>query len=378
MRVILWGTYDIGKPRTRLLRSALASAGVEVIEVRSPVWDGVEDKAQIAGLIPKISYALRWLLAYPGLIVRYLRAPAHDVVIVAYMGHLDVLVLWAFARLRGKPIVWDAFLSLYDTVVSDRQLVGPKNLLAWALWAFEWLACRGSNCVVLDTQAHADLFCELYGLKASRVASVFVGAEYEHFDRDIPVSPGRRDPGESEDLKVLFYGQFIPLHGIETIVRAAQLAQDRPIRWTLIGRGQEESRIRELIDAGPKAKLDWVSWVPYEELAGWISSADICLGIFGGTGKAARVIPNKVFQILAAGKPLVTRDSLAIRELLNGSMPGVYLVPAANPRALLEAIETFASERQGLAEVSLHAEVKQKFALPALGEKWLKIVQTTR
>ena len=36
------------------------------------------------------------------------------------MGHLDIIIIRLFARLRGAPVIWDAFLSLYDTVVHDR------------------------------------------------------------------------------------------------------------------------------------------------------------------------------------------------------------------------------------------------------------------
>ena len=121
------------------------------------------DKSQV-GWIQRLKLLVRWLLAYPGLIVNYCRTPAHDVVVVGYLGHLDVLLLWPFAKLRGVPIVWDAFLSLYNTVVEDRQMVGPRHPLAWLLYGWEWLACRAADTVILDTKAHGDYFVERYKL----------------------------------------------------------------------------------------------------------------------------------------------------------------------------------------------------------------------
>jgi glycosyltransferase involved in cell wall biosynthesis len=371
LRIVLWGTYDTGKPRTRVLRAALREAAVDVIEVHTAVWSGIEDKSQVTGVWPRLTLLLRWMLAYPWLIVRYLRAPAHDAVVVAYLGHLDILVLWPFARLRGKPIVWDAFLSLYDTVVQDRRLVAPGNPVAWLLRGWEWLACRAADRVVLDTEAHARLFRELYDLPAARTAAVFVGADCDMFAAAPPPASA------SDETTILFYGQFIPLHGIETIVRAAQASAERPWRWVLIGRGQEEDRIRGLIEAGPTARLEWIPWVPYEDLVSWIAGADICLGIFGDTGKASRVIPNKVFQILCAGRPLVTRDSPAIRELLTEPSPGVYLVRPADPQALIEAVERYRSERHTLVDrpLPLHAGALEHFSLPALGTAWSRIAR---
>jgi len=378
LRVVLWGSYDTGKPRNRILRAALSQAGIEVAEIHTDIWSGIEDKSQVTGFRLRLRLLLSWLASYPRLVMRYLRAPEHDAVIVGYLGHLDVLVLWPFARLKGKPVVWDAFLSLYDTVVFDRKFFGPGHPFAWLLWAWEWLACRAATRVVLDTAAHAQLFSALYNLQKDRTAAVLVGAEADVFHPDRPPQDdiANTEPAAADEMTILFYGQFIPLHGIETIVRAAQMAADRPYRWVLIGCGQEETKVRALLDAGPDVKLEWIPWVPYAQLNARICRADLCLGIFGDSGKAARVIPNKVFQILMAGRPIVTRDSPAIRELLSDSLPGVYLVPPADPPALLDAVERFRRDRAEIAAAGedLHRDVRKRFSLPALGAAWLSLL----
>jgi hypothetical protein len=109
---------------TRILLDGLRSAGVEVVEVHADIWRGVEDKSRL-GSFDRFVYALRWIAAYPGLILRYLAAPRHDAVVVAYLGQIDVVVLWPLARLRRVPVVWDMFIPLYETVVEDRRLPRP-------------------------------------------------------------------------------------------------------------------------------------------------------------------------------------------------------------------------------------------------------------
>jgi glycosyltransferase involved in cell wall biosynthesis len=359
MRAVFWGTYDLGKPRNRIMLRGLQEAGVEVIEIHRDVWAGVEDKGTIAGVGRKLWLLVKWLSAYPGLVWRYLRAPRHDVAVIGYMGHLDVLVLWPFAKLRGTPIVWDAFLSLYNTVVEDRRIVGRGSPLAWSLFTWEWLACRAARLVVLDTRAHADYFAQRYGLRPGKTVSVLLGAEPEAF----PPTETAKDPDDL--LTVLFYGQFTPLHGIETIVRAAQIAHGESIRWILIGDGQEADRVRAALATAP-ANVEWIMWADYDELRVHVAGADVCLGIFGDTDKATRVIPNKVFQILSAGAPLITLDSPAIRELLSPDMPGVYLVPPANPDALLAAVGKFRGQRKNLRR-PLHRDVVTQFTPQAIG-----------
>lgn len=347
------------------MRAAIRQSGAEVREIHADVWAGAEDKA-VMGRGAALGRAVRLILAYPVLLWRFLTGPRPDVVVVGYLGHLDVLMLWPFAKARGVPVVWDAFLSLHDTVVADRRMLSHGHPLARLLWLWEWLACRAVARVVLDTGAQAALFREAYGLPPARVKSVFVGAEAAAFPEAPPAPSAAR-------AQVLFYGQFIPLHGIATIVEAARLARGRPIDWTVIGQGQEAGRIRAMLDEDAPEALTWVDWVPYEELARRIAGADVCLGVFGESGKAGRVIPNKVFQILSAGRPLVTRDGPGMRELVPEGAPGIALVKPGDAAALLDGVERLLAA--GPYPQGLHRDIAARFSIDALAARWAEILR---
>jgi glycosyltransferase involved in cell wall biosynthesis len=334
LRVVLWGTYDLGKPRNRILIQGLRENGVEVIECHAPIWQGIEDKSQVRCRRRRLWQGLRWLGCYPRLLLRYLRLPRHDLVLVGYLGQLDVLLIRPLTWLRRVPLVWDTFLSLHDTVVDDRALVGSRHPFAMLLYAWEWLAVRTPDLLLADTAAHARFFAKRFGILRRPIERVFVGAEPRAFYPPDPECPRHR---RQRPYRVLFYGQFIPLHGMEVIAEAARQCAGQGIHWEVIGDGQETERFRGMLRAHALTSLTWIPWVPYADLIAHIHAADLCLGIFGTSAKAGRVIPNKVFQVLAAGRALISADTPAIRELLTPG-PGIALVPPGDPKALAEAI----------------------------------------
>ncbi len=339
-RFLVWGTFDTGKPRVRTLLAALRLEEPALPVCHRNPWAGIEDKSQIKGLGPKLSLLLRWLLAYPALVWAYLRAPRHQVVVIPYPGILDVLVLWPLAKLRGAKICWDMFLSLYDTTVIDRALLHRGSIAARLLYAAEWLATRAADLVMLDTATHAAYIAELFGLPPAKMAAFQVGAETDVFVR--AAQPPATDP-----IQVLFYGQFIPLHGLDTIISAIELVEQRgeipELKFTIVGTGQEQPRIDALIAAKGLSAIERISWVEFRALPALIEQSAICLGVFAPDGKGTRVIPNKVFQILSVGRPLITMDSPAIRELASHG-PALRLVPPGNAAALADSIIQFARD----------------------------------
>ncbi len=370
MHVVLLGTYDLGKPRTRLLRQSLLAIDPGLKELHVDVWRGVEDKSVMRGVAARLVIGLKMLLGYPCLALRYLFCGRHDVVVIGYMGLFDMLLLAPLAKLRGKPVVWDVFLSVYDTWARDRGMGREGSRKARLLRWMERRACRLADRLVMDTKAHAALLQELHDVPQGKLDAVLVGAEEGAFAPAARSQPA----GAGEGVSILFYGQFIPLHGIDTIIDAALHPRGRAHSWTIVGTGQEATRIDTRLQDADSAHVLRQDWVDYAGLADLMAAAHVCLGIFGTSDKAASVIPNKVYQTLLCGKPLITRDSPAIRELVEQDSEGLYLVPPDDPQALLDAIDRFAREQADLPAV-LHRHLCADFSLEALTRQWRDVLE---
>lgn len=349
MRVLYFGTYERGYPRNAQVISCLRRAGVEVIERHVPIWEGREHKWRAGP-----AAALRLALAQ----ARLLRpsAASFDVLLVGYPGHLD---LDAARRVAGgRPVVFNPLVSLVDTLVADRARFRPGGLAARLLAAIDRRAFRAADLVVADTAAHASHLAESTG--ARRVEVCFVGAEERVF------RPGW-DPQRT--FTALFVGKLIPLHGVETIVAAARLAPG--LRFRIVGDGQ----LRALLDRAPP-NVEHVPWVAYELLADELHRASCALGIFGVSPKAARVIPNKAYQALACGTPLVTGDTPAARELLRHD-ESALLVPPGDPAALAASLQRLAADRRLASALSSGglATYRARAGEEVLGRRWRGLLE---
>lgn len=369
LRVCYFGTYSRGQgyPRNAVVMSALRRAGAEVVECHVPLFSTAEEKTRLARSLLSLPGLLPRLLAcYVRLAARYFRLGSYDVMVVGYGGLADVVLARALTILRRRPLIYDSFFSVYDSVVHDRRLCRPNSLKARLLWWYDKLMCRLADRVLLDTNAHIDYFVREFRLPRSKFLRVWVGSDKEDF-----VTGADRSKPQDPVCDVLFWGTFIPLHGLETIVAAAhRLREQSHISITIVGRGQIEEEIRQLAKRLPSERLRFTPPVPYEKLVPRILRADVCLGIFGATEKAQRVVPCKVFECLCLGKPLITGDTPAVGELLNHGV-NAHLVPCNDPDALAEAILRLAGDAGHRAKLAAGARdvYQQQCSQEAIGHR---------
>ena len=352
MRVLYFGTYERDYPRNAQVISCLRRAGVEVVERHATLWERRRHKWSLcAGAMARVAVKeTRLLLGRKG---------AFDVMIVGYPGHFDMP---AARRIAGRrPLVFNPLISLWDTLVGDRERFAQGSRAAGVLRQIDRLAFRRADLVVADTEQNARFFTEQFSLPRERTAVCLVGAEDDVF------RPAWQPP---QTFDVLFVGKLIPLHGLETILGAARLLPEVPFR--VVGSGQLDAAL----DNRP-ANVSWTPWIDYEKLPETIQVAGCALGIFGSSDKAARVIPNKAFQALACGTPLITADTPAARELLTHDRDA-RLVPAADAAELATAIRRLSGDPSLARRVgdAGRATYEARASEEVLGAQWRELLES--
>jgi glycosyltransferase involved in cell wall biosynthesis len=348
MRVCYFGEYDPDYARNAILRTGLAAQGVEVVECRlQPGTHG--GKRQLARQ----------------LIDRFRAIPDRlDALVVAEMNQAVMPVAWTLARLRRLPLLFDPLVSRYDTLVHDRKQATGRR--AHYLYWHDWLTMNMADHLLADTAAHATYFRQMLRVRTPCTV-IPVGADTRYYSPQSGGHPQRAAPGH-----VVFWGSFIPLQGIETILQAVYLLEQAaaPVRFTLVGGGQTWPEMHSLATGLGLRSVQFCPSVSQPELASIIASADLTLGIFGRTEKAQRVVPNKVYQGVAMGRPVLTGDSPALREFFE---PGMHLqaTPMAEASALASAIQMLAGapqQAEALAETG-HAHFMAHYTPAILGAR---------
>lgn len=302
--MLWWGRFDPGYSRNRILRNLLHKNGIEIRDFRP--------HSSLFGSIESMFFD-------PG--------PA-DCIWVPCFRHRDFGSARKYADKHRIKLVFDPLISSWDKVVFEREKYRADHWRAKRLLDWERSLYSRADIVIADTAAHRDFYQTVLSSPDSQTLIVPVGADEELF-KPQPVRP-LSDPPE-----ILFYGSFINLQGPLTIVDAAKLVPHA--RWTMLGDGPLRSACESRAEG--LANLHFEDWLAYDSLPERIGQADIVLGIFGDSEKAGRVIPNKVYQALACGRPVVTRSSPAYPPELYTSSNGIRFVPPADPSALADCIE---------------------------------------
>jgi glycosyltransferase involved in cell wall biosynthesis len=273
---------------------------------------------------------------HKNMVVRFLRTlpqfihatrKPHDFVWVGFFGHPLVPLARIFTR---KPVLFDAWLSSYETMVHARKSILGKSIGGFF---FKWLDQFAAECsalTILSSEGEKNYFVTKLGVPREKMAVVLIGANTDKFVIQ------RKKPA----LKTIveFHGTFLPISGVETIVRAAKyLEKNKDIEIWLIGGGQTFDANKKLANELGLKNIQFLGRKPYSEIPSLLNQADISLGIFGSGEKANRILPTKMYEAMALAKPSITARSEGVLEILEEGK-SVLLVESYDAKGLAEKI----------------------------------------
>ena len=312
-RVLHLAVVDPDYPRNARLRGYLEAHGVEVVVVRAHVHG--------SALQRHLRQARDGWRAGRGF----------DAVVLSEFSLHFVWISWLLARRSRALHVVDVLVGMHETEVGDWQRVDRGGAKARVLRAWDRLALLASDVALTDTAPRAERFTAVTAGRRT-VHALPVGAPAWDWRGD-PAVPGDR-------LRVLYYGNYLPLHGVDVLVDGVAQARRRAsVHLTLVGDGglrpEVERRVRERL---PDEAVTFVDRCPATALPGLIAASDVVAGVFGSSDKAAEVVANKVWQGLAAGRTVLTRESPALADLHALVGDRLQVVPAGSAAAVADRL----------------------------------------
>ena len=256
----------------------------------------------------------------------------YDLIYCGFLGQPLMPFIGLIRLFKKKPVILDAFISIYDTLCLDRKDFKTNSTIGTVSYWLDSFSLRQAESIITDTQAHTDYFSGLFHTPREKCITLYTGI-------DETILPEKRISKNEKNFIVFSHGNFLPLHGNEYIVTAAKLLENQPeILFKMVGAGREKNKIVRLSRELKVKNIEFIDWVSYEDLFLHISEADLCLGgHFSDNPKAKRVISGKTFLYLAMHKPVIVGNSPAAQELFAHG-ENIFMCPMADAQSLADAI----------------------------------------
>lgn len=273
----------------------------------------------VAGRIGKAGQRARWLVEYARGLRTWGRLAVQAAGPVNVWHAHDLTGLAAIARVvpHRIPVVYDSHELFLESGTATRL----PGLARQALRRYESrLVSRAAAVITVNDEISAVL------RRRYHPRSIAVVHNCPSLPETQPASPLIRDAAgiPAASPVVLYHGGMTPGRGIDLLLEA--LAQDglQGVHLALMGYGPLVADLQELARTERwRDRLHVLGPVPPSSLLAWVSSADVGAMVNpGGTLNDVYSSPNKLFECIAAGTPVVASDLPAIRRIVIDNQSG--------------------------------------------------------
>ncbi|MCU4187256.1 glycosyltransferase family 4 protein [Acidiferrimicrobium sp. IK] len=372
MKVLIVTHYfppEIGAPQARLseLAGAWATAGDEVTVLTGMpnhptgiVPPAYRRRLRVEEMADGYRIVRSWLYATPneGFVKKSLghlsfmvssvalgaaRVGPVDVVLVSSPTFFSIFGAWVISRLRKTPLVLD-IRDLWPAIFVELGVLTDHRIIA-LLEALERWAYRQAAEVVVVTEGFRRNLTER-GVNAAKLTVIPNGADIERFSPGGDPTAGRfRLKAQDGEVIALYLGAHGLSQGLDTLVEAAALLAETgaPVRLAMVGEGAKRAEIEAHVRRRRLRNVTMLPGVSRDEVPALLAAADICVVTLRDIPLFSTFIPSKIFEYLAAGKPVIGALRGEAASILSAA--GAVVVAPGDAVALSSAIENLANDR---------------------------------
>lgn len=251
------------------------------------------------------------------------------------------------AAVYGKPLIFDA----HELPMTQRHLMERKTITRLSQALLRLMMRRCTHAITVSPPLVDEMQTRYGGPRAVLVRNV----------------PEYREPAGGDKLRcyfglppqtriALYQGYFQENRSLDVLVRTAQYLPD-DVAIAMIGKGPDLEKVLNLArELRVENRIKIKDFVPHEELLSWTASADLGLSIFSRdiSPSTRYCLPNKVFEYLMAGLPILTTQLEAVVELVQRYGVG-RVIDSMEPRAVAAGIVGMLSDKNALAQMRANA-----------------------
>lgn len=235
----------------------------------------------------------------------------------------DVLI----GKLLRKKVIVDYYISEYDTQVNDRKTVSKDSLWGKLSLFKDRCLLKMADIVVFLNQAESVYYQRVAGInlnaEKTRILPLCIDYKRELFIKK------RQD---KKFFNVCWWGTYIPLHGLENLIKAFSHVRNENARLYLFGNSDAKAApyIALINSLGLNDKISVNNEYSFAngKLAPFLmNNCDLAIGNFGSSEKAKTVLVNKLVDALSLGIPCLTMQTSASNELFSKNQGLIIVAP---------------------------------------------------
>lgn len=280
---------------------------------------------------------------------------------------------WALARLKGAKFLFEVRDLWPQFAIAVGVLKNPL-LIRLSLWLERFLYRRAGR-VIVNSPGYLE---HVTGRGAERVALIPNGADPAMFDPAADGASFRTRRLLADKFVVLYAGAHGLSNDLGVVLESANLlAESRPeVQVVFLGDGKEKPNLQARAAEMGLTNVVFLPPVPKQEMAEALAGADACLAILKPIEEYKTTYPNKVFDYMAAGRPVLLAIDGVIRDVVEAAGCGVFAQPG-DPAALAEAIRSLAADKEKSRQMGLAGRkyLEEHFSREKISADLLRVLQ---
>ena len=254
---------------------------------------------------------------------------------------LGALLITLFKRV---PMVFEVRDLWPESAVTTGVL--KNRLMIRMLYRLESTCYRRAKLISVLTPAFGANIASRYCIESERIRHVPCGVDPDDMNPARCSEAIRMKLGWTDRKVVLYTGAIGKANRLQQLVEVGKILRARSdVLISIIGAGMQREMIEHLITKNGLTNIVVQGPFSKEEMGPITASADICTAVLMKNDTFKTVYPNKVFDYMACGKPVVIGIDGIIRQLVESVGCGIFAEPE-NAADLAAAFEKLLDDRE--------------------------------